>query len=424
MSTFNEGLRNAVRSTLCEVVNDPAAGLALLAAPFIPIGVTLAAAASFLATRYLCNNPPPPQGAAPIPFTGGQCPVGYRVTVTYRPSGGVWRVGSTSPDQGTTQPRTAAANFWGEIGGVTAELDGVDSAQSISTWGIFVTCRGRFTPSLEPRTPAPVQRLVIGSQAVQGVGARVVIQSVTVSRIDNQPDNCGNVPVVIPVIPPSGITRNTNITFTNSNNVNVTIPVGLAFFQAFVDANLNLQIPFTFSITPTVNFNATFNVGTGDVIIQFFPRNAPPPGAAPIPPPGLPPGGRNPGGGDFIAPPPPPPSDPEFNPPPPADPPNRERVIIGAAVTVTNDSADNRSTVFQSGGNPDIIVPDLGMVQFHVRVGSSTFWTINQRVSNVRALIPCPWAGGAFDVRGTPRPGVTWNITPIYNSQSVANNPQ
>lgn len=73
------------------------------------------------------------------------------------------------------------------------------------------------------------------------------LQSVSVTRIDGQPDNCGNIPtpVVRPIVlPPEQ--RTTNINITNNDGSNISLPVSLSFPSASVD--FNLSVPMTINL--------------------------------------------------------------------------------------------------------------------------------------------------------------------------------
>lgn len=88
-------------------------------------------------------------------------------------------------------------------------------------------------------------------------------------------------------------------------------------------------------------------------------------------------------------------------------------------VTVNNVNDYSFTEVFQ-GENPNFYVPDLGTLQFFIKVGATTgAWSEPLRVQCRRQFIPCPWEGGASLVQGTPRLGVEWTLTPIYGAKGV-----
>lgn len=97
-------------------------------------------------------------------------------------------------------------------------------------------------------------------------------------------------------------------------------------------------------------------------------------------------------------------------------------MIIGVLVTTTEINAGTSLTqIFQEEANPDVWAPNLGYVNFLIRVSADKYgWTVDQPVKNRRHLIPCPWPQGAVSVAGTPRPGVSWDLQPIYATLSAS----
>jgi len=368
--------------------------------------------------RSVCNDEPPNYASEGIPFVGGQCPARYSVTVSYRPVDGVWRDGANT---GTNNPRVVANLYWGPIGGVRARLVSGGAGQPEAAYAIDVLSHGNAPQPSTPRRPTQDYDLLIGSQAVRPGTATVEASIVSVVRLDAQPDDCGNLPIAIPPPPPNYNINNTTIIYQNNDGVDVTVPVVFFVGQAFFDANLNLQIPVNLTVNANVSFPITFNLSTGGFTFNFQPTFNNPNGSPTTQPDGTGGDGRRPSDYTFDSPPPPPPSGDEFDNVEPPEEPTTERVIRGVGITATITNPNGKSVIFQSGANPDIFVPDLGMVQFLIRVGNSVFWTNNIRVLNQRAFIECPWVGGAIDVAVTPRSGVTWQLTPVYGKSELAN---
>jgi hypothetical protein len=289
---------------------------------------------------------------------------------------------------------------------------------------------------------------VTGPASTSCVGYRFV--SFYFERQDGLPDDCGDPPPEIPDPPPPGWNGPTtiNITYNNNDGIDVTVPIGFVFGYADIDINGQLEIPITLNTDVTGNFNFDTNIdgriefsNNGDINFNFGGRDfdfrpppgwrpddviegpPPPPGTSPEPPPppgsGPPPPGSEPpppadGVDDEI----PPPPDPDV--PPPDEeipPPDEYEVIIGVRVIVTSFQG-SPITRLQQGSNPDVQIPDLGLVQFLIRTGQiNAGWSEDIRVKNVNQVIPCPWPKGAIDVRGTPRGGVTWELRPIYDKR-------
>lgn len=395
MVGFVDALKNAARSAACSFGEASASlfpkppGLDLLG---------LGRAAFAFRDNYIrnfCNDEPTPP--AP-PFPGGQCPVKYTVRIRYNATNPVTELPVTGFYENV---------WWGPIGGLEVTKPSVTYDPNGSD--VALLCYGRGSDS----SPLPVQ--VSFDVASQPWNDTVwFIESIT--RLDGQPDNCGDPPPVIVPYNPGDFTIDTDINYTNNDGIDITIPVVGVVGVAFVDADLNLNVPVSFTFSPNFNFDPTFtynidvnlNLGGGDDKISppYVPPNKPyRPG---------PPGSNSPGDylpGDDV------PTPPTDTPDPPAPDPDepRARVIRGVLVTVTEISPDAKPTQIGQGDNPDIFAPALGYVSFQIRLGNgSGGWTSDIPVKNIRNLIPCPWGGGALSVKGTPTLGVAWTLTPIY----------
>lgn len=417
MAPFREALQNVIEQQLCEDLDDPLVALALLGRQFLPGGFAIALEVANLAGRLLCNNGGTP--APSPPFVGGQCPVRYSVLMEVVVNGGVF---NPVIDPATPSRFRQTRIFWGPIIRGNAEFIAFDNPNNRASWNAGVVSHGGAPNPNDPRSPNPFYVITNAAFTIQPKDATVSVNILSVTRVDGQPDNCGNPPLPpIPPIPPGGITHNVNVEYDDGGGTSFTVPVFLAFFNAFLDANLNLQIPLTISFSPQFNFNATFNLNTGNLNVQFAPRPAPPPGQPPAAPPTLPPpgGGAQPDSFSTEVPVPPPPPGgkaPDENEPPST---SGKGVIRGVIVTVAAGATQRGTRIFQSGGNPDIFAPSLGWVSFLIQVGRSTSWTADIPIKNVRTFIPCPWEGGAIEVAATPQPGNTLQLTPVYAKSTL-----
>lgn len=90
------------------------------------------------------------------------------------------------------------------------------------------------------------------------------------------------------------------------------------------------------------------------------------------------------------------------------------RVIVGVMVTV--DTTNGFQTVIsQDGGNPDVFAPDLGLVNFKIKLDDDVLaWTEDIRIKNVRQLVTCPWPYGAVNVKASFRDGIDGELTPVF----------
>lgn len=418
MVTWREALEGAARLAVCtaiDTVGNAADVFSNVFRPF-PIGQRLQAFAA--AARLICNDEPPDYDSQSQPFTGGQCDSRYLVTVFLQPVNGRWRDLSPGEEPNSVRPFVGVAR--GPISRVRAFRISPPNANQDSAWRGQVLA---FPDSPSPPPPGTSPDWInIGVQdVIRGSGSFARVVNVTFQRAGGLPDNCGNPDPIIPPPEPNYNITNVNITYQNNDGLDITVPVTFFVGLAYLNASAQLEIPVNATFNANVSFPITFNLSTGDITFNFQPTFNSPDGTPTTQPDGSGGDNRRPDDFTFDNPPPPPPSGDEFDSIEPPENPRTERVIRGVGVTVTSFEPIDRGVIFQTGGNPDIYVPDLGMVQFQIRVGDSVFWTNNQRVLNQRAFIECPWEGGAIDVAGTPRNGVTWVLTPVYSRSELAN---
>lgn len=330
-----------------------------------------------------CPLDPPPQPSFGI--AGGQCEgVNYRVEVYY----------TVTP----TQPPGAP------IPGVTA----LNSQQVVRSPTLFVSrnqSNNVWSVIFRSRDNADFPVTVFNGNPFNGK-AEVTIDNVVIIRQDGQPDTCGNPPGDNEDYQPGDNIYNDNVTYVDNTSSTVNIPVSLVFGYATVniDGTLNIPINAQFALNPTFNGNFNFNVNTGDLVPSFDNPSAP------IVPPGADPGGYSPSG-DIPSPPDSIPDSPEL-PPPTSEPTERQRLLTGCIVTTQ--VLDGNETILFQEENPDIYIPSLGYVQFLIKVRGASAWTNDIPVKCLRTFIPCPFEGGAIDVKGTPRYGNEFEVTPVY----------
>lgn len=379
---FLEGLATTVNRAFCTILGGYANQEELLRyilepgfgrqyTPFAPL--------------YAQNCPTDPIPSNPPPFSGGQCdgvPYNGVVTIT-RASGSI------------QNPFDIA--FSGVPGAITG-ADFVNSAGNVTT--IFVLGK--------PTTSNPSGRYGIGSLATN-FGAGQDINSASpnsVVRQDGAPDTCGNPPPNTPPFVPGGNVYNDFSTYVNNEGNTVTIPVALVFGYATLnlDGTLNFPINAKFELNPEFNANFNYSPGGGGITPDFSNPNDP------IPSPCSDPGGYS---ADPSIP-APPDSIPDYpdTPPPTSDPTEKAKLLKGCIVTTS--VLDGNETIIFQGDNPDIYIPSLGYVQFLIKTAKASAWTNDIPVKSLRTFIPCPWDGGAVDVRGTPRYGNEFIVTPVY----------
>jgi hypothetical protein len=114
-----------------------------------------------------------------------------------------------------------------------------------------------------------------------------------------------------------------------------------------------------------------------------------------------------------------PPAPPESPPPPPPRDQPGKQVLVGVFCSLQIVDGRNISTIFQSGQNPDIRVPNLGFVNFAYQVSTDrTAWGEDIPIKNLSQVIfaeddlPCTSFGF------TLKPGVTGSVTPVFKLTS------
>lgn len=371
-SNFLPALRDAVADRICplansiEYINDSyrrVTGVPFVQNPLATLGGAV--------SRLFCDEPPPE--IPEPPFFGGQCPgVGYQVTV------GIFQ-------NGQLVSQTTVSGIGPVLG---LRLEEIDNSSPANPDGLIVQSYVRFGGSPEQSSGA-------GSEDTP-------IRILNIVRPDGSGDSCGNPDPIIQPTPQSITNYNFPLTYNDNSGNTVIIPIALAFGFLQINARGEVSIPFKvdvngeFGLNGTVNANGEINVGVAlpgsnidtDIRIENCRDIVRPDGEVP--------------------------EDPTDSEQPQQPDRSQEKVIKGALVTVTTLSNERASLIVQDD-NPDIYAPSLGHVQFLCRVGqTSAAWTSDQPIKNRRNLIPCPWSDGAIDVRGTPQPGVEWEITPIY----------
>lgn len=373
MATFSEALQSAVRGTFCSYIGTLDGFLTwLFEEDPIPTTPPPLVWARFM-RRWFCNQEPAPFTSRP--FTGGQCAgVTYvvQIYVSRRNGNGTLASG---------YPFTFSVNAVGPILGVAE-----DGTQSVKR--IFLQRGGGETYITNANTPDQYHDVYY----IAGI-----------QRQDGLPDTCGDLlePPSTPLPSPRTPVR---VPYTDANGRNFTIPVSVIFAPVRVDIDGTLNIPFRLQLDANFDFdvNGTINLNTGDINIDFGNTNYPPT--------------KRPKQNDYQSPddvPDYPPDVPNGVAPIPPSPPEDETTGVIRAVIVTVTDYASNATIIDQAENPDIYAPNLGFVQFAISVKNAVAWTSDIPVKNFRNFIPCPWEGGALEVRGTPRPGVTWTLSPV-----------
>lgn len=380
--SFKTELVNAIRNAFCTALQTQQNYYGYVGGTF-KWAVTAQLAERFFATAYrlACNREPP---AAPTPsFTGGQCFTNYNWNGTIRQV----RISSGA----VTTTAFSRSGVPGKIGEVVVTSE---------TEAGFPVWRSRI-PSTS--STGAVTYTDLGTIR-RDIYQQPTWQSITVSRQDGLPDNCGNLPVPVPTPTPGYNTTTTNVTYTNNNNVDVTLSATFIFAKASLNVKGELNVPVRIDLGGVnLQIGGNINLNTGDVNLNFgnpnYSRNGLPNPDCYEPDPSIP------DVPDDIP-------DDVTIPPTNQSQPETTRVLRACIVTASVIPPDI-SLIFQDG-NPTITAPNLGYVSFCISVNGKKSWTSDIPVKNARNFIPCPWDGGAIEVRGTPRQGVSWLITPVY----------
>lgn len=387
MATYREAVDGFIKSAACSVLGTLDGATQLIARKVVGDAISDLSFPSFL-NRHLCDQEPP--SLPPPPFEGGQCE-----GVQYNLSGTVDFVDRTT---GSFKQTVTWSTFAvGRITSIQIEDPSPSSPTSAAVVVRYVDSSGNPAYTIGRGVQNSTTRMV-----------NLVINPIV--RADGQPDNCGSLPSVVPPVQPGFNQRGGDVTYTNNEGNNVTVPIVAAFGYASLNVDAEVTIPVTIDVGG-ITLDADFNLNTGD--IQFFPTNniygdrrrgtkptdvLPPPGEdIPDYPPTLPPG----------------------LPPIDEEEPERESTIVAVLVTVTEFDNELVGTLFQAD-NPDISIPNFGYVSFLCRVGTiDSAWSSDIPVKNRRNIIPCPLSWGAIDVKGTPRQGVSWALTPLYSKKEA-----
>lgn len=379
MGTFSTAVGNAARSAFCSYLNGWSNWSNWFFSDPIFGNTDILAGARESIYRLVCDIEPPSPPPDRVP--GGQCVTGYYVRVY--------------------------DEIFSTIAGVEAWRNNILAIQAPS-----VAISGPITGLYES---SDLRSLVVrtatspaGDRVISSVGTSTTIRRhrnyrfLEITRADGLPDNCGSLPGTDPPTTPP--TSTVNVTYNTQNNAIITLPVTFIYAPIRVGVNGTLNVPVSVRVNNELNPSFTLNINLSDGTVTTNPAD----------------------NGDGVAPkvpqneydtptdtPPTPPGVPDSTSlPPSTEPPASVSRIRGVVVTVPT-APPGQSVIFQTS-NPDIYIPRLGNVQFLCNIGGVEAWTEDIPVRNRRQVIQCPWEGGAIKVRGTPAPGVTWTLSPIW----------
>lgn len=384
---FREGVASAVKGKFCEFADKTEPFARWLYEKTRPIQP--GSSASFWdidnqlpgLASLICDLPEPPEypPRTSSPFTGGQCPVPYRVELTYEQFGadgesdGVFTAEATELNRGN-------GPIYGPVGYP------------------FVVDYSEFESGISFRANTASGQTVTSSFfRAAGINTYSILNWV-VTRVDGLPDDCGN-PDEVPLPPFSGDDNkyDVDISFDDGSGVTVNVPADLTFAFPIFNVNGDLSVPFNIE-NLNLNLNGEFNLSTGDISFNF--------------------GGGNSDNekcclGERTEDEPP---ESEDDPPPEEE--EERDIIIGAIVTCQFDENEVRAQVYGQGEGPVLYHSRLGNIYFVVEVSGRRIWTPAQTIQHRQVYIPCPAGFAAVEVKGYFRKGVTFEITPVYRKIS------
>lgn len=362
MVTLQEAIREAVPAGLCVTTTLAEVGASLGANIYRRAGLSGVAGASDEAAQlwrnasnFFCGRPPESTDEIGLgPLVGGQCPgVSYRVQAN-----GTRRVSPTAP----------LTNWSINNNNATGPLELRDIPQSPGTITVGKQLFGNGQP---------LNTLGAVSSGDVNNPPSSTILSMTVTRNDGQPDNCGNVPRELPDYDPDDFTRPLPITYDGPGGVEVTLNPTVTYGPTSITNANEYTVPFRLDFGIDGPLIGELNITTGD--ISFGSGNS---------------------GGDGD------------NNEPVELPPGEETELPGVeiigvrAISTVNLSVFRNQRIPQPGGNPTIYGPRIANVAFQYQLPSGELaWGVDIPIKTLDQVV---FSGRpAVDVRGTAEMGAT-----------------
>lgn len=345
MATFGEAVGDAVRAGVCSLIAEDPNAVALLERTGLS-GNPLAAAGRAFRLAFCSNND---TLGNPPNYSGGQCPVQYNLTATVSYTAfGNPRTDSFGADKGV---------------GPLSNWRWVPSANG-QKFEIYVDTADKGT-------------VLVGGDFYDA-GTSVVFTP-TPTRVDGNPDNCGDEPTTFPPPTEGPIEQPINITF-EDNSTTTNLDGSLRVYAPIIAPTFSPRIPFRLNLGG-LSLNGELGLD-GEVDLNFdF--------------------GTGAGSGEG------PPEPPEGNPPDP------DTSIIGAYVSVVSDTGQT-TTVLYNDSNPDLYLPRCGIIQFLQPVGSDYAWSGDIPIKTSPQWVPCPSPGYASRIAFTATLGVVLEVRAVY----------
>jgi hypothetical protein len=365
---FGESVRNALTNDLCLALEVTERGVSIGANVYRRVGLGgvaggADAAAQFWrnASNLFCDRPPENIDDLGVgPLVGGQCPgVSYSVQAN-----GTRRVNSSSP---LTNWSINNSNATGPL-----EVRAVTQSPGSVTVGSQLFGNGQ-----------PLNGLGIISSGDLNNPPESTILSMTVTRNDGQPDDCGNVPRVLPDYDPDDFTRPLPVTYDGPGGSQLTVNPTVTYGPTSITNGNEYTVPVSLDFGTDGPLIGEINISTGDINFGSGNSNDDGDNNAPVE---LPPGEDS-------------------------DIPGVEIIGVRATSGVDLQIFQNQR-ITQTGGNPTIYGPRLANVAFQYELPSGDLaWGVDIPIKNTDQVVFSD--GPAVDVKGTPELGVTMTLRKI-----------
>jgi hypothetical protein len=201
-------------------------------------------------------------------------------------------------------------------------------------------------------------------------------------RPDGQPDDCGA------PVPQGGPTGTADITYVDNSQTTNNITINISTGDPVADPDGGFSIPFGFAVG-NLNLDANFDVSIDELAFNFGGEA----GAEAC----CPTVDVNPEDAD------------EDDPPPPTS----DKRLWGIKVLSDVNLAESTATVIGDLDNPDLHLPDLGLVRFAIEFGGQRGWTSGVRLQTVSQFVPVNAPTVAYDYAILRRPGVTYTVREV-----------
>lgn len=358
MVGFGDALKGAVRESISSILD--------VADTALSYGRALSYAADRYAEaanwlRRKIGDTPPGEDIPPLesPFEGGQCPVEYEITTS-----------------GTTTSGNPGLDWTDRMVTAFGPLQGIEFYNG-SANGVFIRDASNNLITLSSTT-----------SILWGYS----LTSISVVRIDGQPDECGNpIPPGFPdEIPEEGYTGGITVIWDDRDTVTVTEEGDITIYAPVFSVDGSINIPITVDIggitleghmDVTNNLEVTLNPRTGDRITRRPTITLPSPPDVPE-------------AGDAI---------------------NvvLARNAIAGVVVRSEVLPECKATYVVQDEAPVLYVPRLANVYFVYKVGSSYAWSQPYPVVNINQLITVPFDFSAYAYYVWEDVGVNCTVYPV-----------